>query len=129
MFCIKCGYKLSENDVFCPECGEKVFKNPEGITENKTETSTLANKTILTNRKYDIRTFEWKKLLQGNKSVYKLVALLMALLIVVVISLTAGTQKCANGCGEKADPKCWAEMCDDCCQYWSGINGCRTDHR
>ncbi len=54
---------------------------------------------------------------------------IMMLLIMMMFSLTACTQRCENGCGEKADSECWADMCDDCCQYWSGINGCRADHR
>lgn len=38
-------------------------------------------------------------------------------------------KKSANGCGEMADSKCMAEMCDDCCDYYMGLNGCCSkDH-
>ena len=48
--------------------------------------------------------------------------------ICMVFSLTACGKKCANGCGEAADPECWADMCDDCCDFYCGLNGCRENH-
>ena len=46
----------------------------------------------------------------------------------VMLSFTGCGKKCANGCGEKADPECMAEMCDDCCDYYMGLNGCYSKH-
>lgn len=48
--------------------------------------------------------------------------------ICILLSLTACGKKCANGCGEPADPDCIAGMCDDCCDYWMGLNGCYRNH-
>lgn len=39
-----------------------------------------------------------------------------------------GGPECANGCGNSADPECMAEMCDNCCDYWMGLNGCYAKH-
>ncbi|MGN0335770.1 MAG: hypothetical protein ACI4DV_08955 [Lachnospiraceae bacterium] len=53
---------------------------------------------------------------------------LFLLIIFILLSLTACGEKCANGCGEAADPDCMAKMCDDCCDYWMGLNGCYANH-
>lgn len=55
--------------------------------------------------------------------------LLCVLLIsCMVLSLTACGKKCENGCGQPASSKCMAGMCDNCCQYWMGLNGCYAEH-
>ena len=46
----------------------------------------------------------------------------------MAISLTSCGKKCANGCGESANAKCMSEMCDRCCAYWMGLNGCYAEH-
>ncbi len=46
----------------------------------------------------------------------------------ILLSLSACGKKCENGCGEAADPKCMAGMCDKCCDYWMGLNGCYKNH-
>lgn len=55
---------------------------------------------------------------------------IMVLLIALSLMFAfAGCAKeCANGCGDKADPDCMAEMCDKCCDYWMGLNGCYAKH-
>ena len=58
---------------------------------------------------------------------YKMFALIITILC--MLSLFTGCGKeCANGCGAKADPNCMADMCDDCCDYWMGLNGCYANH-
>lgn len=56
--------------------------------------------------------------------VKKFAVLLIA--VAMIFCMTACSKKCANGCGRPANPNCLAGMCDTCCVYWSGINGCRT---
>lgn len=46
----------------------------------------------------------------------------------MLLALTGCSKECANGCGKSADPDCYAEMCDSCCDYWMGLNGCRSNH-
>lgn len=46
----------------------------------------------------------------------------------MLLSFTACSKKCTNGCGNVADTDCMAEMCDNCCEYWMGLNGCYTNH-
>lgn len=46
----------------------------------------------------------------------------------MVLSLTACGKECANGCGKSANSDCMAEMCDSCCAYWMGLNGCYSGH-
>jgi len=46
----------------------------------------------------------------------------------MMLALTGCGKKCANGCGNSADSKCMAEMCDKCCDYWMGLNGYYRDH-
>lgn len=53
---------------------------------------------------------------------------LILIVMCIMLSLTACSKKCANGCGKEADPKCMAEMCDECCEYWMGLNGCYSEH-
>lgn len=48
--------------------------------------------------------------------------------VAMLLSLAGCSKKCANNCGENADSECMAEMCDDCCDYWMGLNGCRAKH-
>lgn len=51
------------------------------------------------------------------------------LVVVCMAGMFAGCgKKCANGCGAKADSSCMAEMCDNCCDYWMGLNGCYRSH-
>ena len=57
----------------------------------------------------------------------KKVVLIIAVLC-VLLSFTGCGKKCATGCGNSADPKCAAEMCDSCCDYYAGLNGCRASH-
>ena len=57
----------------------------------------------------------------------KLFALVLA--IVCMMSTLTGCGKKCSLCGEnKADSKCAAEMCDDCCDFFKGLNGCFKDH-
>lgn len=55
---------------------------------------------------------------------------IVVLLVVIgmLFCTTACGKKCANGCGRDANPECWADMCDYCCAYWQGLNGCRANH-
>lgn len=53
---------------------------------------------------------------------------LALVLICMMFSLVACGKKCENGCGKTANPKCMADMCDDCCDYWMGLNGCYSQH-
>lgn len=54
-------------------------------------------------------------------------ALILAVLC-LLFSLTACSKECRNGCGEPADPDCYAEMCDKCCDWFCGLNGCYANH-
>lgn len=62
--------------------------------------------------------------------VFKKIKILLCVIMIssMVLSLTACGKECANGCGEKANPECMADMCDKCCAYWMGLNGCYADH-
>ncbi len=54
-----------------------------------------------------------------------------ALIFVVfclALSLAACSKKCSNGCGNAANSQCLAGMCDKCCDYWAGLNGCYKGH-
>lgn len=53
---------------------------------------------------------------------------LMLVVLCMLLSLTGCGKKCANGCGKAADSDCMAEMCDECCDYWMGLNGCYRNH-
>lgn len=53
---------------------------------------------------------------------------LVLVFICTLLSLTACSKKCANGCGNAADPECMAGMCDKCCDYYMGLNGCYAKH-
>lgn len=48
--------------------------------------------------------------------------------ISLLLSLVGCGAKCKNGCGSAADPSCMAGMCDNCCDYWCGLNGCYKNH-
>lgn len=48
--------------------------------------------------------------------------------ICMLLALVGCGKNCANNCDEKADPDCMAEMCDACCAYWMGLNGCYAEH-
>ena len=45
--------------------------------------------------------------------------------VVMMMSLCACSKECGAGCGEKASPDCSAGMCDSCCSWYAGLNGCR----
>lgn len=53
---------------------------------------------------------------------------LILVIICMMLSLVACGKKCTNGCGNAADPQCMAGMCDRCCDYWMGLNGCYKSH-
>lgn len=53
---------------------------------------------------------------------------LFLVIIIMLLPLTACSKKCANGCGNAADSQCMADMCDQCCAYWAGLNGCYKSH-
>ena len=53
---------------------------------------------------------------------------LMIIAIICILMLTGCGKKCENGCGNAADPDCMADMCDDCCDYYMGLNGCYAKH-
>ncbi len=57
----------------------------------------------------------------------KMVVILVSICILFLLT-ACGQKKCATGCGNAADPDCMADMCDSCCDYWSGLNGCYRDH-
>lgn len=40
MFCGKCGTKLNNNDVFCPECGSQILENTSAFTQNNNKKNT-----------------------------------------------------------------------------------------
>lgn len=52
----------------------------------------------------------------------------IGIVLCLLVSLVACGKKCANGCGNAADSKCMAEMCDACCDYYMGLNGCYAKH-
>lgn len=52
----------------------------------------------------------------------------LSIVLCMALALMACGKECANGCGEKPNSKCMAEMCDQCCAYWLGMNGCYADH-
>lgn len=60
----------------------------------------------------------------------KKVGKFMAALLIgsCLLSLTGCAKECVTDCGNKADSQCSAEMCDTCCSYWHGLNGCFKDH-
>lgn len=58
----------------------------------------------------------------------KIKKLLLVLTILCMLMLNGCGKKCENGCGNSADPDCMAGMCDDCCDYYMGLNGCRANH-
>ena len=53
---------------------------------------------------------------------------LILVAVCMVLSMTACGKKCANGCGNTANSQCMASMCDRCCDYWMGLNGCYYRH-
>lgn len=56
----------------------------------------------------------------------KILVFLMAFCL--MLCLAACGKKCENGCGNAADSQCMADMCDNCCEYWMGLNGCYKNH-
>ena len=50
------------------------------------------------------------------------------LIVCMLFTLTACGKKCSNGCGQAANPDCYADMCDKCCDYYMGLNGCYANH-
>ena len=53
---------------------------------------------------------------------------LIRIVICMMLFLSACATKCANGCKKEANPQCMADMCDECCEYWMGLNGCYNEH-
>lgn len=53
---------------------------------------------------------------------------LLFLTACLLLTLAACGRKCENGCGNAADPDCMADMCDKCCDYFMGLNGCYASH-
>ncbi|MFR9146935.1 MAG: hypothetical protein ACLVJ4_09920 [Mediterraneibacter sp.] len=45
--------------------------------------------------------------------------------VVMMMCLCACSKECSAGCGEKASPDCSAGMCDSCCSWYAGFNGCK----
>ncbi len=103
--CKNCGNALDAGSLFCSKCGKGISQ------EEKIETPST---------EFDMHFLErWKLFIAG------------AVCIVVIVALVLGIGSkptCSNGCGEPADPNCMAGMCDDCCDYWLGINGCYRGH-
>lgn len=52
-------------------------------------------------------------------------AFLIGFTMLVIMELGGCAKKCSAGCGENANPNCSAGMCDNCCAWYSGSNGCR----
>lgn len=46
----------------------------------------------------------------------------------LVSALSGCSKTCENGCRKAADPNCMADMCDKCCDYYMGLNGCYANH-
>ena len=58
MYCGKCGEKLNENDLFCPNCGTKVEKQSEGEDKVYDVTEQQANETQqqdVSNQSYNVQ--------------------------------------------------------------------------
>ena len=53
---------------------------------------------------------------------------MIALLVSMVLTLTGCGEPCVTGCGNNADPKCKAGMCDDCCDFMGAWNSCYGIH-
>ena len=53
---------------------------------------------------------------------------LILVIFCMLFVLTGCGKDCVLECGSKADSKCAADMCDDCCDYFQGLNGCFKDH-
>ena len=64
---------------------------------------------------------------EGNGMFMKKLALILVCFC-TLLALTACGKKCENGCGKNADPECMADMCDACCDYYMGLNGCYSRH-
>lgn len=62
------------------------------------------------------------------KKLIRLVIVSIIVTLMLTLCSACGTKECAYGCGNDADPECKAEMCDDCCRYWCGLNGCIGYH-
>lgn len=50
---------------------------------------------------------------------------LIVFTMLVIMALCGCSKKCGAGCGENANPDCSAGMCDSCCAWYGGLNGCR----
>ncbi len=50
---------------------------------------------------------------------------IVVLCLILIVSMCSCSKKCAGGCGNNASSDCGAGMCDDCCAYYGGFNGCR----
>ncbi len=56
------------------------------------------------------------------------IVVIAALIFSLASFAGCGAKECSLGCGNKADSSCEAEMCDDCCEFWAGFNGCDGRH-
>ena len=62
---------------------------------------------------------------EKEKSYMKKKISIVLLCVFVMVFMSACAKECRGGCGRKASPDCGAGMCDDCCDYYDGLNGCR----
>lgn len=46
MYCRKCGQELSDEDVFCPRCGNVVSEDAEGRQGEQRKTQTIKQKEV-----------------------------------------------------------------------------------
>ena len=53
---------------------------------------------------------------------------ILIIMICTMLVLAGCTKQCENGCGNPADSQCMADMCDKCCDYYMGLNGCYRSH-
>ncbi len=53
---------------------------------------------------------------------------LMGVFLLLCLLLGGCSLPCENDCGRRSDPFCSADMCDECCDKWMGLNGCDREH-
>ena len=62
---------------------------------------------------------------KGEKAMKKKISVVILGVVMVLCLCACSAKQCSAGCGEKANPNCSAGMCDGCCRWYAGFNGCR----